>query len=458
MKGIGVALSGGGHRASLFGLGVLMYLGDAGKLPEVTSVASVSGGSITNGYVAQALDVTAVRDGAAFEEAVKPLARRLAGRGTLFASWVTWAYVAVLVVTGLAAVVLPWFVPVAGVIQFLIFLAALLLWAGLVASRRSWVAARAFRTMLFSPGGSPTLLKDVHGAADHVFCATDLQSAEQVYLARSFVYGYRFGLGDPADLALHDAVQASACLPGAFPPRWFRTARHAFRYPTDEVRPDDPCPPLEDRPGRRPPFLILTDGGVYDNMADQWALGFRGRRRCWPRLERDHHEPKDLIVVNSSAGLEWTEFRRSNIPGLGELLSLLKVKDVLYDQTTATRRRMLRDRSAQALRDPEAMRVGLVNIAQSPFEVARSFAGFPDEAGRRARSVLEALGDTEREWGEDARRNARDVATTLSKMGVEVSARLLHHAYVLAMANLHVLMDYPLLAVPDRRRFEELAG
>jgi hypothetical protein len=47
--GIGVALSGGGHRAALFALGVLWYPADAGKNRSVTSIASVSGGSLTNG-------------------------------------------------------------------------------------------------------------------------------------------------------------------------------------------------------------------------------------------------------------------------------------------------------------------------------------------------------------------------------------------------------------------------
>jgi hypothetical protein len=50
---LSVALSGGGHRASLFGLGVLLYLADVGRNNDVTSIASVSGGSITNGYLAQ---------------------------------------------------------------------------------------------------------------------------------------------------------------------------------------------------------------------------------------------------------------------------------------------------------------------------------------------------------------------------------------------------------------------
>ena len=34
----------------------------------------------------------------------------------------------------------------------------------------------------------------------------------------------------------------------------------------------------------------------------------------------------------------------------------------------------------------------------------------------------------------------------------------MHHAYVLAMCNLHVLLDYPLLEVPTRARFERLTA
>jgi predicted acylesterase/phospholipase RssA len=46
MPRLGLALSGGGFRATLFHLGVLRFLKDAGQLQHVTDVASVSGGSI----------------------------------------------------------------------------------------------------------------------------------------------------------------------------------------------------------------------------------------------------------------------------------------------------------------------------------------------------------------------------------------------------------------------------
>src|SRR5438270_9211382 len=43
---IGLALSGGGFRASLYHLGLVRFLRDAGILPQVTHITSVSGGSI----------------------------------------------------------------------------------------------------------------------------------------------------------------------------------------------------------------------------------------------------------------------------------------------------------------------------------------------------------------------------------------------------------------------------
>src|SRR2546430_8343282 len=46
MNRIGLALSGGGFRASLFHLGLVRFLRDAGILSQVSHITSVSGGSI----------------------------------------------------------------------------------------------------------------------------------------------------------------------------------------------------------------------------------------------------------------------------------------------------------------------------------------------------------------------------------------------------------------------------
>ena len=52
MNKIGLALSGGGFRASLYHLGLIRFLRDAGILPQVSHITSVSGGSIIAAHLA----------------------------------------------------------------------------------------------------------------------------------------------------------------------------------------------------------------------------------------------------------------------------------------------------------------------------------------------------------------------------------------------------------------------
>lgn len=52
MKRIGLALSGGGFRATLYHLGLIRFLRDAGLLQQVTHITSVSGGSIMAAHLA----------------------------------------------------------------------------------------------------------------------------------------------------------------------------------------------------------------------------------------------------------------------------------------------------------------------------------------------------------------------------------------------------------------------
>jgi predicted acylesterase/phospholipase RssA len=52
---IGLALSGGGFRATLFHLGAIRRLHELELLPKLTTISSVSGGSILNGFLASRL-------------------------------------------------------------------------------------------------------------------------------------------------------------------------------------------------------------------------------------------------------------------------------------------------------------------------------------------------------------------------------------------------------------------
>src|SRR5438105_12017846 len=51
-EGTGLALSGGGFRATLFHCGALWRLNELGYLPRLTRISSVSGGSTTAGVLA----------------------------------------------------------------------------------------------------------------------------------------------------------------------------------------------------------------------------------------------------------------------------------------------------------------------------------------------------------------------------------------------------------------------
>lgn len=449
MAGIGVALSGGGHRATLFGLGALLYLADAEKNRDVSSISSVSGGSLTNGYVAQSGDYSSMT-GAEFRTAATGLARRIAQQGTLWASPVTWAYLGGLIVFGLLVLVGTWFLPWPGWARVVAFLVGLLL-LGLFAGLRGEVCGRSFATSLFTqqatgPGGDRrTRLADIATRIDHVICATDLHWGEHVYFSGRFVCSYRFGWGRPGDLPLHAAVQASAALPGAFPPRWLRPSRHDF-HPRHDVR------------SLKAPFLSLVDGGVYDNMGDQWSQGVAARNERWAEHNPGLHEPDELVVVNASAPLDWSPSSPLRLPVVGELLALKRDQSVLYDNGTSVRRGAMIARFGHAEREGEGLRGTIVQIDRSPYVVPNAFVGSPDaKKAARAKQVLDLLTDDEASWDAVVHANTH-VKTSLSRLGTKASARLLRHGYVLAMANCHVLLGYPALEVPPESLFEELVN
>ena len=438
-KSLAVSMSGGGHRATLFVLGALMYLVDAKANAGVTSIASVSGGSLTNGLVGQTLNFRKT-DGTEFRARVAgPLATQIAKKGTLFATALTKIYVVILIVAGILVFVVPAIVAAPWYVRILLFLIGLTVW-GWILGVRGRVCAHAFNVTLFSPNGRETKLADVkRDNLDHVICSTEFRSAEQVYFAGDFVYSYALGCGVPGDLSLARAVQASAAFPGGFPPSTLPTKQHNFTGAPPPSAGGPPAPPAE---------IVLTDGGVYDNMGEQWARGYTERIQRCPNLGPGRTAPNQLVVVNASARIPWIPFRRRLIPLVGELTALLRVNDVMYINTTNVRRQVIVESFNPA--DPTkaaGLPSVLVQIAQSPFRVASAYASATTNVGDRAREVLEFLknGPSKDEWAKVASDNSA-VATSLSKFGIEVTARLIYQGYVVTMCNLHVLFgtDFPL--------------
>src|SRR5271169_3108186 len=83
-KKIGLCLSGGGHRATAFSLGVLLYLADVGMHQNIHTISSVSGGSLTSGFFATRSKSLRNHTAAEMEDAVAELAARITGRPWFF--------------------------------------------------------------------------------------------------------------------------------------------------------------------------------------------------------------------------------------------------------------------------------------------------------------------------------------------------------------------------------------
>jgi len=438
---------------------VLLYLADVRQNANVVTITSVSGGSLANGYIAQSAKYRTETDGA-FWNRVRPLGRQLAQRGTIFPpSRRTALYLILLVLGSVLAGIGPWLLPIRQTRRVLAFVVGLLI-VGYVASLRGHVAGAAFADALFAPNGKPTLLKDLRKRSgedertDHVVCATDLHAGENVYFSPYFVCSYRFGWGHPGDLPLHVAVQASCGLPPAFAPRWLRTAQLEF---------SDPHPSTS-----ATSHMVLVDGGVYNNMADQWFLGMKGRRKRFletetaghwePHPKAEQREPflqpvDEIIVVNASAGLGWEKVPFwLRLPFVGEVLALIRDSSVLYDNGNSVRRELLFDAFKSG-----RLRGAMVHIARDPFHTPESYAHGKDELAERANEVL-ALLEPERTRLKQVASRSVAAKTTLSRMGTDLAADIVEHGYLLALANLHTLLGYGCDRVPDREDFVALVS
>jgi NTE family protein len=221
---IGLCLSGGGFRAMIYHVGVLVRLNELGLLSQIQEIASVSGGSVTAGKLAQAWkDLRFEQSGVAanFAEHV----------AEALLSFATKAIDAKAILLGL----LPGRTAADGI-------------------------AHAYDRHLFD-GAS---LQDIPDKPRFTFMATNLQTGSGWRFAKSYAADYRVGRIDHPNLPLSRVVAASS----AFPP-FLSPVRLSFE--ADVVK------PMEGADLHRSPFkdvAMLTDGGVYDNL---------GLERVWRR-------------------------------------------------------------------------------------------------------------------------------------------------------------------------------
>jgi NTE family protein len=214
-SGIGLCLSGGGYRAALFHLGVLRRFNELGILPQVTTISSVSGGSIISAFLA---------------------------------TKIAWP---------LSAPVADWERSISA--PFRNFTSTNIRTGALLKSLLPWVRAVSALASTYESSLTQLKLGDIPPKPTFILCATDLGFGVNWTFERSRMGDYQGGYvaPTPPTWPLGLAVAASSCFPPVFNPLPIR------------LKPSQFTPgkfPLGSKRDRILSTMRLSDGGVYDNL------------------------------------------------------------------------------------------------------------------------------------------------------------------------------------------------
>ena len=233
----GLALSGGGFRATLFHLGAVWRLNELSLLPTIDRISAVSGGSILSGLLAVRWSRLSFENGTATnfrEEIVEPI----------------WKF------CGLS-------------VDIWAAIGSLFPGINLLSCyyQRHLVGKRTLQDMPDSP--------------EFVFNAAHLETGRNWIFSKSLMRTYKLGIVDLPKTRLSQVIAASSAFPPVFPPVVLRLDPNDFRR--------SEFSDLFDRADLKK-RISLTDGGVYDN------LGVHSIRDFGTLLISDASNPLDSAV------------------------------------------------------------------------------------------------------------------------------------------------------------------
>ena len=314
-----IALSGGGHRASLLAMGALLALVDRGLNERVRVVSSVSGGSITNAVIAYKADYRSLTPGELDDDArefVDGICRNglfSVAPAVLFCAALSAGALAVCRWIGMAETVTT-------AVVVVVLLASLMLSGMLLTFQlNSTYFGRRIGWLPRNNAEGVKLEELDRRSVEHVFCATDLVTGLPV----TFSFGgttvtptaYRRtpgGLDDSAPatvasgigtLQLADVVRASAAFPGIAP--------KLIRF--------DQSPDGLGHTG------FCADGGVWNNLATQ---SLREERR---------HPFRPVLCINASAAPKRVPSLLYWIPGVALGAALGRIAAIMSRNTVDPR-------------------------------------------------------------------------------------------------------------------------
>jgi NTE family protein len=279
-EGIGLAISGGGFRATLFHLGSIWRLNELGYLNRLSRICSVSGGSILAAYLGykwgklefNGSDVAVNIE----KEIINPICRFCMQSADV------------------RAIVSGWLTPF---------------------SSPSAKLAKKYDKGLFngaklkdlpSPGEGPEIL----------IYSTNMNTGASVQLKKNNIWDYKIGEYSDPDFSLATAVTASSAFPPFFTPLVLKTRKEKWKKGSLSICFENET--LKER-------MILSDGGVYDNL---------GTEAIWDEfttvLVSDAGAPLD--ITDGSFGLTYRPVKK-----------MLRVLMITMEQVRSLRVRTLID-------------------------------------------------------------------------------------------------------------------
>lgn len=278
--GIGLALSGGGFRATLFHLGSLWRLNELGLLKETKEITSVSGGSIISAFLGLRWKKLQFSDNNVAtnykEEIVDPI-RKFCSK-TIDAGCVLKGFITPFRLSS----------------DYLV---------------------STYKKHLFENATLQDLPSDEEGPRFTIY-ATSLQTGSSVRFSRPYMADYKIGLIRFPTVQLARAVATSSAFPPIFcpvilklNPNDWETAEGAFLHNNIKFR----------------KHLYLADGGIYDNL---------GLERIWDKYE---------TVLVSDAGAPFSFKANPILYRFSLLLKTKRTLIIEGEQTRALRKRKLID-------------------------------------------------------------------------------------------------------------------
>jgi NTE family protein len=372
---VGLALSGGGFRATVFHLGVLARLADEAALEKVTFLSSVSGGSLCIGLI-HAINDFSWPTSREFIDKVLPKARDLITCCDLQ--------------SGLLRRVLR--------------------------SPLSIFQTKAddLSLLLKKHWGITISLRDLPKQPRWMINATCYETGKNWRFERFRMGDYVFGYTDDTSIPLSDALAASAGFPGLIGPLVFSTHRYEWYKYVDRKDEAKESIDAELYPRRKstpvaPMYskLHLWDGGVYDNLGLEGLHNFIGGWR----------KDIDFLIVSDASGRpEPEKYHWWKAP-------LRIITGVMMDQVRSLRSRAVAER---LINHPDKDRGSLVQIGNT-CEYTLKNASRADEIQKVCIGCL----------GKEEAYAAANMKTKISRLSHEDYELLVRHGYEVADYTLY---------------------